>query len=180
MRWSRASKWSTYRSDQNDFISASMRWNLVRWYALLLLISLTLAAICVTWAIQTQSNVQYETGVATATESSRPLGGEDKAPADWTGDGKPDGWLLGEWLPGQTSTIYLVDGEQVSGPMRPADYVALVLMAITGFAGFTVLAFFLIGDWVIDRAHRNAYEDWKQCRLLVSGAQHEGIPLWAR
>lgn len=120
----------------------------------------------------------FETAVATATESSRPLGGEDKAPADWTGDGKPDGWLQGEWLPGESSTIYLVNGEQVSGPMQVDDYVALALMMLAGFAVFTVLGFFVLGDWIISHAHRHAYEDWKQGKLLASNAQQEGIPLW--
>lgn len=170
-----------YRYDRSDFLHASMRWNLARSYVLIFLIP----TIAIVWAfgavVSAEVSRPVEAVSATATESSRPLGGEDKAPADWTGDGVADGWLLGEWLPGESGRVYLVDGAQTR------ESIPLAILVVLGFLLllFTALIFGMAGmmahDSLRDSALRQAEKDWKDAWRLSGGWNtQKGIPVWGR
>lgn len=154
-----------YYEEHWDFVAASIGWNLLRWYAL---IAIALFAVGFTpylaFAIH-DANRPVQSIAAEAVESSRPLDDGDKAPADWTGDGVADGWMYGEWLPGQSGTVYFLDGESVSAPAGMASYVVLgVLVALVVFIFVIALALFL-DEHLRNHARSAAGEDWDAVEL---------------
>lgn len=148
----------------------------------LLILSIPVAAIVAlgVWALHSEISREAEPVQAVAVESSRPLNKEAKAPADWTGDGKADGWLLGEWLPGQEGTVYLSGGEQVRAPLEANTLTAIVFAFILFLAALVFAVSVFIYDSLRRQAVWAAERDW---RLAVSALPRDfdnGVPLWVR
>ena len=169
-----------YSEEREQFLRSSTTWSLIRWYGFLFVppILVILVGFGLYAHADLTTPVQPVPGVVT--ESSRPLNGEDKAPVDWTGDGKPDGWLIGEWLPGDHGTVYLVAGEQVAEPMTLAGYLALGIIVLF----FCIASAFGIGILLLEelvyKARDAAERDWRAASRVDPDSFNEWGPTWAR
>ena len=162
-----------HRMDGERFLIQSQRWTLIRLYVMTFAIPCLTCAGLFGWFVAVDVSRPVEQVSASATESSRPLEGEDKAPADWTGDGIADGWLPGVWLPGQSGTVYLVEGEQVPTPTGLAGYIMFGAITFLTAAGAFGIAGFLLSEWFDRVAFRAARRDWS-----AAMTEAENHPLW--
>lgn len=170
-----------YRNDAREFIDAACRWTLIRWYAAAYLAVIIPIAGITVWFMHADATRPVTTVTAVVTESSRPLTGEVKAPADWTGDGAADGWLPGEWLPGDTGTAYLHNGEQVSAPTSALGYIIHSGFLLIAATALLALPGYIMFDSAHARAWRLANQDWTDATRLTDRTLTEsGIPVWVR
>lgn len=171
---------SSYRQDRDVFIARATRWNLIRLYVLVFSLPLLVVGTAYAWTVYQDVSRNVDPVAAVAVESSRPLNEQDKAPADWTGDGVADGWLLGEWLPGQEGVVYLVDGVQVSKPFGAGEHVATGLLGLITVGSLTAILGFILFDPLDRLAWRAAERDWREAVRLGNeqGWGKEGVPLW--
>lgn len=146
-------------ADRNAFCRAESRWNIARIYAAVFTVPFIVAALGFTWAVAVDTQRAALVAEATVLESSRPLGGDDKAPVDWTGDSRADGWAYGEYLPGDQVNVHVDSNGKTFTPLDTEDYAVYgVLGALALVVVFAVLALF-IGEVVTDAAWRAANSD---------------------
>jgi len=117
--------------------------------------------------------VDYRSAVVL--ESSRPLNDVVKAPADWTGDGKPDGWAFGEYLPGDQVLVVLDrDGVSIAEPsvVDAVGFGVLIFLLTALFAGLAGAgAHSSVDRWAEDAAWRDLYlaEDIARTPAVLPG-----------
>lgn len=163
-------------------MTSATRWNLAGYYLMIWTLPSLFFVVLSGGFLYNELTRIVQPVDAVVTESSRPLDKEDKAPVDWTGDAVADGWLLGEWLPGETGTVYLSEsGEQVSRPMDLLAAGSIAFMLVVFFAAVVISLSTLMYYDLRRRAVRAANDDWRLATLIMPRAHlNEGIPLWVR
>lgn len=153
---------SLYPNRTSTFRYPAVRWNTIRIYIALLAVPVVACVALFAWVVSYETNKVAQTVSAVVLETSRPLGGSDKAPVDWTGDDKADGWAFGEYLPGDRATVYRDSEGRSFVPLGIRDFTLMGILGVAAMILILTLAGLSLSDWVRSIAWRSVDEDWNR------------------
>jgi len=146
----------------HDFVNPSAHVRLIRTYAIIILCYIAVFIGGLSFFISSDQNKLAQTIQAEVLESSRPLDDVSKAPVDWTGDGKADGWAWGEYLPGDTAEVHLNQEGKSYRPTTAFEYVFLISLGLLVYGGLGVFLLMVFDGFLSNRAIKAAVKDWKK------------------